>query len=44
MKGGGGGGRGGGWVFGKGLRVFSFSRPTGAAYLLGVVLMQCVGL
>lgn len=30
------------WVFGKGLAVFSFSRPTGAAYLLGVVLMQSV--
>ena len=34
----------GGWVFGKGLAVFGFSRPTGAAYLLGVVLMHCVGL
>lgn len=38
-----GGGRGGSWVFGKGFMVFRFSSPTGAAYLLGVVLMHCVG-
>lgn len=31
----------GGWVFGKGLAVFGFRRPTGATYLLGVVLMRC---
>lgn len=33
---------GGGSGFGKGFGVFSFSRLTGAAYLLGVVLMHCV--
>lgn len=37
-----GGFRGGGSGFGKRFRVFSFSRPTGAAYLLGGVLMHCV--
>lgn len=31
---------GGGSGFGKGFGVFSFSRLTGAAYLLGVVLMH----
>lgn len=36
----GGGVHGDAWVFGKGLAVFGFSRPTGATYLLGVVLMH----
>lgn len=34
----------GGWGFWEWVGVFSFSSPTGAAYLLGVVLMHCVGL